>query len=160
MNNKRYLSAVMAVGMTAVASSVMAATKVTIGTVNNGDMVRMQGLSDEFEKLHPDIDLNWVVLEENVLRQRLTTDIATDGGQFDVMTIGMYEAPIWGEKGWLTPMEDLPSDYDLSDIFPSVLGGLSSDGTLYALPLISIVADKTPGTFVRLRVTVGRTPVA
>ena len=77
MNNKRYLSAVMAVGMTAVASSAMAATKVTIGTVNNGDMVRMQGLSDEFEKLHPDIDLNWVVLEENVLRQRLTTDIAT-----------------------------------------------------------------------------------
>ena len=134
MNNKRYLSAVMAVGMTAVAPSAMAATKVTIGTVNNGDMVRMQGLSDEFEKLHPDIDLNWVVLEENVLRQRLTTDIATDGGQFDVMTIGMYEAPIWGEKGWLTPMEDLPSDYDLSDIFPSVLGGLSSDGTLYALP--------------------------
>ena len=58
MNNKRYLSAVMAVGITAVASSAMAATKVTIGTVNNGDMVRMQGLSDEFEKLHPDIDLN------------------------------------------------------------------------------------------------------
>ena len=44
MNNKRYLSAVMAVGMTAVASSAMAATKVTIGTVNNGDMVRMQGV--------------------------------------------------------------------------------------------------------------------
>ncbi len=134
MNNQRYLSAVMAVGMTAVASSAMAATKVTIGTVNNGDMVRMQGLSEEFEKLHPHIDLDWVVLEENVLRQRLTTDIATDGGQFDVMTIGMYEAPIWGEKGWLTPMKDLPADYDMADIFPSVLGGLSHNETLYALP--------------------------
>ncbi len=134
MNNQRYLSAVMAVGMTAVASSAMAATKVTIGTVNNGDMVRMQGLSEEFEKLHPHIDLDWVVLEENVLRQRLTTDIATDGGQFDVMTIGMYEAPIWGEKGWLTPMKDLPADYDMADIFPSVLGGLSHNDTLYALP--------------------------
>ncbi|WP_203300815.1 ABC transporter substrate-binding protein [Marinobacter sediminum] len=134
MNNNRYLSAVMAVGMTAVASSAMAATKVTIGTVNNGDMVRMQGLSEEFEKLYPHIDLDWVVLEENVLRQRLTTDIATDGGQFDVMTIGMYEAPIWGEKGWLTPMKDLPADYDMADIFPSVLGGLSHNDTLYALP--------------------------
>lgn len=134
MNMNRYLAAVIAAGVAAATPSLMAATKVTIGTVNNGDMVRMQGLSDEFEKLHPDIDLNWVVLEENVLRQRLTTDIATDGGQFDVITIGMYEAPIWGEKGWLTVMDDLPADYDVADIFPSVLGGLSSGGKLYALP--------------------------
>ena len=126
MNNTHLLAAAIAVGMTTAASQVMAATKVTIGTVNNGDMVRMQGLSDEFEKRYPHIDLDWVVLEENVLRQRLTTDIATDGGQFDVMTIGMYEAPIWGEKGWLTEMDDLPSNYDLGDIFPSVIGGLSS----------------------------------
>ncbi|RMF14879.1 MAG: sugar ABC transporter substrate-binding protein [Gammaproteobacteria bacterium] len=111
-----------------------AATTVTIGTVNNGDMIRMQKLSQAFEAQHPDIRLEWVVLEENVLRQRLTTDIATQGGQFDVMTIGMYEAPIWGEKGWLTPMTDLPADYDLNDVFPAVRNGLSAKGTLYALP--------------------------
>ncbi len=134
MNTKSYLAALMAAGLTVTVAPTMAATKVTIGTVNNGDMVRMQGLSEEFEKLHPHIDLDWVVLEENVLRQRLTTDIATNGGQFDVMTIGMYEAPIWGEKGWLTEMDQLPTDYDLDDIFPSVLGGLSSEGKLYALP--------------------------
>lgn len=109
-------------------------TKLTIGTVNNGDMVRMQELSSVFEKAHPDIDLDWVILEENVLRQRLTTDIATKGGQFDVMTIGMYEAPIWGKKGWITEVKDLPKEYDLNDIFPSVLSGLSVDGSLYALP--------------------------
>ncbi len=39
------------------------------------------------------------MLEENVLRQRVTTDIATGGGQFDIMTIGSYEAPIWGSAG-------------------------------------------------------------
>nr|WP_233152884.1 sugar ABC transporter substrate-binding protein [Motiliproteus sp. MSK22-1] len=111
-----------------------AATTVTIGTVNNGDMIRMQSLTNEFEKAHPDIKLDWVVLEENVLRQRLTTDIATKGGQFDVMTIGMYEAPIWGKKGWLTAMEQLPADYDINDVFPAVRDGLSADGTLYALP--------------------------
>ena len=54
---------------------------VTIATVNNGDMVVMQRLSSEFEKQHPDIHLHWVVLEENVLRQRVTTDIATKAGQ-------------------------------------------------------------------------------
>ncbi|MDM8348945.1 sugar ABC transporter substrate-binding protein [Pseudomonas sp. sp1636] len=111
-----------------------AAENLTIATVNNSDMIRMQRLSKTFEAQHPEIDLKWVVLEENVLRQRLTTDIATQGGQFDVLTIGMYEASLWGEKGWLEPMTDLPADYALDDVFPSVREGLSVKGTLYALP--------------------------
>ncbi len=73
--------------------TVQAAETVTIATVNNGDMIRMQRLSKTFEQQHPDTKLNWVVLEENVLRQRLTTDIATQGGQFDVLTLGTYESP-------------------------------------------------------------------
>ena len=48
-----------------------------------------------------------MTLEENVLRQRVTTDITTNGGQFDIMTIGMYETPIWGANGWLVPLDDL-----------------------------------------------------
>jgi len=111
-----------------------AADTLTIATVNNSDMIRMQRLSKTFESNHPDIKLNWVVLEENVLRQRLTTDIATKGGQFDVLTIGMYEAALWGGKGWLEPMSELPAGYDLEDVFPSVRDGLSVKGTLYALP--------------------------
>lgn len=134
MRKQRILPAMMVAGLVASISLAEAATTVTIGTVNNGDMVRMQALTDEFEKAYPEIKLEWVVLEENVLRQRLTTDIATKGGQFDVMTIGMYEAPIWGKKGWLTEMNNLPADYDVDDIFPAVKGGLSADGKLYALP--------------------------
>ena len=110
------------------------AQTLTIATVNNSDMIRMQKLAKTFESEHPDIKLNWVVLEENVLRQRLTTDIATQGGQFDVLTIGMYEAALWGAKGWLEPMNDLPANYALDDVFPAVREGLSVNGTLYALP--------------------------
>ena len=117
-----------------VLGSTAAAGTVTIATVNNSDMIRMQRLSKTFEQQHPDIKLNWVVLEENVLRQRLTTDIATKGGQFDVLTIGMYEASLWGQKGWLEEMKDLPASYALDDVFPSVRDGLSVDGKLYALP--------------------------
>ncbi|WKV86328.1 sugar ABC transporter substrate-binding protein [Pseudomonas sp. B24_DOA] len=112
----------------------LGAQTLTIATVNNSDMIRMQKLSKTFESEHPDIKLNWVVLEENVLRQRLTTDIATQGGQFDVLTIGMYEAALWGSKGWLEPMKDLPASYALDDVFPSVREGLSVKGSLYALP--------------------------
>jgi len=48
-----------------------------------------------------------VTLEENVLRQKVTTDIATKGGQFDVLTIGTYEAPIWAKQGWLVALDNL-----------------------------------------------------
>ena len=108
-------------------------TTLTIATVNNGDMIVMQKLSPQFEK-ETGIKLNWVVLEENVLRQRVTTDIATKGGQFDVMTIGAYEAPIWGKQGWLAPLDDLGADYDYADIIPQVKNGLSVDGKMYAAP--------------------------
>lgn len=60
-------------------------TRLTIATVNNGDMVVMQLLSRKFEEANLDIQLRWVVLEENVLR-RTTTDVASQGGQFDVLT--------------------------------------------------------------------------
>jgi len=48
------------------AGAVQAETTVTIATVNNGDMIRMQGLADDFTAQHPDIKLEWVTLEENV----------------------------------------------------------------------------------------------
>ena len=109
------------------------AETITIATVNNGDMIRMQGYTAEFTA-KTGIDVEWVTLEENVLRERVTTDITTKGGQFDIMTIGMYETPIWGKNGWLVPLSDLSADYDAADILPAMSGGLSYDGTLYAAP--------------------------
>ena len=73
-----------------------AETSLTIATVNNGDMITMQKMTDDFTKANPDIKLNWVTLEENDLRQKVTKDITTKGGQYDIMTIGMFETPIWG----------------------------------------------------------------
>lgn len=132
MNNS--VKALVAASCLSLAAVAQGAETLTIATVNNSDMIRMQRLAKTFEEQNPDIQLKWVVLEENVLRQRLTTDIATQGGQFDVLTIGMYEAALWGEKGWLEPMTDLPADYALDDVFPSVREGLSVKGQLYALP--------------------------
>jgi sorbitol/mannitol transport system substrate-binding protein len=115
-------------------ASTASAETLTIATVNNGDMVRMQGLTADFTAANPDIELQWVTLEENILRERVTTDIATKGGQFDVMTIGTYEVPIWAKQGWLLPLDNLGADYDVDDLLPAIRGGLSADGKLYAAP--------------------------
>ncbi len=118
----------------ALSGAAFAETTITVATVNNGDMIRMQGLMGEFNAKHPDIKVEWVTLEENVLRQKVTTDVATKGGQFDVMTIGTYEVPIWGKAGWLVSLNDLPAEWDKADLLPAIAGGLTVDGELYAAP--------------------------
>ena len=109
-------------------------TTLTIATVNNGDMIRMQGLTSDFTAKNPGIQVKWVTLEENVLRQKVTTDIATKGGQFDVLTIGTYEVPIWAKKNWLVPLDNLGADYDVDDLLPKIRDALTVDGKLYAAP--------------------------
>ncbi len=131
MTFKAYLASATAV--LTVMSSAAFAENITIATVNNGDMIRMQGYTDDFTA-KTGHTVEWVTLEENVLRQRVTTDITTKGGQFDIMTIGMYEAPIWGANGWLVPLDDLSEEYDAGDILPAMAAGLSHEGTLYAAP--------------------------
>ena len=69
-----------------------------------------------------------------MLRQRVTTDIATKGGQFDVLTIGTYEVPIWAKQGWLVPLDNLGADYDVDDLLPPIRAGLTYEGKLYAAP--------------------------
>lgn len=108
--------------------------KLTIATVNNPDMAIMHALSSRFEQLHPDIHIEWMNMDEEVLRRRLLSDLALDDGQFDIMMIGNYEVPIWASKGWLHRLERLPDDYHLSDIFPRVRQALSYQRGLYALP--------------------------
>lgn len=111
-----------------------AITVVNIATTNNPDMLTLQRLSSVFEKANPDIRLNWNIMDEGVLRERVMTDITTSGGQFDLMTIGLGTTSLWAEKEWLVPMTDLPLGYDEEDLLKSVRAGLSSNGKLYALP--------------------------
>ena len=119
-------------GVSATLSSAVAG-ELVVATVNNGHMIEMQKLTKNFEQANPGITVKWVTLEEGVLRQRVTTDIATKGGQFDVMTIGMYETPIWGKKGWLQEIKPAAA-YDVDDMLPAMRNGLSVDGKLFAAP--------------------------
>ena len=133
MKLKSGLALAFGLAVASLASISHAATELVIATVNNGHMIEMQKLTKFFEQANPDIKVKWVTLEEGVLRQRVTTDIATKGGQFDVMTIGMYETPIWGKKGWLQELKP-DAAYDVDDLLPAMRQGLSVDGKLFAAP--------------------------
>lgn len=107
--------------------------ELNIATVNNGHMIEMEKLTSEFEREHPWIKLKWHVYNEGSLRIRAIADIAAKTAKYDVVTIGMYEAPIWAKRGWLTKLE-LGDKYQVDDIIPSIRNGLSYNNQLYAAP--------------------------
>ena len=84
------------------------------------------------------IKVNFTVLPENELRDKVTQDIATKAGQYDVATIGAYEVPIWYKNGWLHELgsyADKDASFDKADLLKPMVQSLSgSDGKLYALP--------------------------
>jgi sorbitol/mannitol transport system substrate-binding protein len=123
------------------AAGASAQTTLTIASVNNPDMVTMQELSSVFEEQNPDIQLEWLFLDEGTLRSRLTTDVATGSGAFDVVTVGAYETPLWAANDWIVSMDALAeqypeaaADYDFDDLLPAITDILSYEGELYALP--------------------------
>ena len=108
------------------------AAELTIAIVNNGHMINMQKVAKAYTE-ETGVELNWVSLEEGVLREQVTSDTATGGGQYDIINIGMQEAPIWGAAGWIEPL-NFGSSYDIGDMLPAMRNGLSHEGTLYAAP--------------------------
>ncbi len=106
--------------------------------VANPQMTDIQKLTEETFTKDTGIKVNYTVLPENELRDKVTQDIATQAGQYDLATVGMYEVPIWSKNGWLHEMDsfaDADSTYDKADLLPNIVKGLSGeDGKLYALP--------------------------
>ncbi|PAZ12716.1 sugar ABC transporter substrate-binding protein [Streptomyces sp. SA15] len=84
------------------------------------------------------IEVNFTILPENELRDKVTQDIATQAGQYDVATVGAYEVPVWHENGWLHELDsyaDKDSAFDKGDLLKPMVQSLSgSDGKMYALP--------------------------
>ena len=106
--------------------------------VGNPQMVDIQDLTaDSFTK-DTGIKVNYTVLPENELRDKVTQDVATGAGQYDVATVGAYEVPIWAGNDWLHEVDsyaDDDSSYDKADLLKPMVQSLSGeDGKLYGLP--------------------------
>jgi len=106
--------------------------------VGNPQMEDIQKLTRSTFTKDTGIKVNFTVLPENELRDKVTQDIATQAGQYDVATIGAYEVPIWTKNGWLHELgsyADKDASFDKSDLLKPMVQSLSgSDGKLYALP--------------------------
>lgn len=116
--------------------------RLTVATVSNPDMRIMERLHAVFERSHPGVRVEWVILPENELRTRVTADIATGAGSFDIVTVGNYEVPMWARNGWIASIDSLmeaypgavQAGYEREDLLVPVRAALTADGALHALP--------------------------
>jgi sorbitol/mannitol transport system substrate-binding protein len=106
--------------------------------VGNPQMEDIQKLTaDNFTK-QTGIKVNFTILPENELRDKVTQDIATGAGQYDVATVGAYEVPIWAKNGWLHELSSYAkadANFDQADLLPAMTKLVSGDdGNLYGMP--------------------------
>lgn len=109
------------------------AQELVVATVNNGHMLTLQKLTPQFEQAHPGVRIRWVTMEEDLLRQQVTRDVATKAGRFDILTVGGYEAQVWSRRGWLRPLTP-SAGYQVDDLLPPIRQALTHAGRLYAMP--------------------------
>ncbi|BCJ52640.1 sugar ABC transporter substrate-binding protein [Actinoplanes sp. NBRC 14428] len=111
---------------------------ITALMVGNPQMEDIQKLTaDNFTK-QTGITVKFTILPENELRDKVTQDVANQGGQYDVATVGAYEVPIWAKNGWLHELStqaNADSAYDTADLIkPMVQSVTGDDGKMYAAP--------------------------
>jgi sorbitol/mannitol transport system substrate-binding protein len=81
--------------------------------------------------------VNFTVLPEDDVRDKITQDFSSQAGQYDVATISNYETPIYARNGWLSPLTakaDSDASFDQGDILPTMRQSLTYNGQIYAEP--------------------------
>ncbi|MGW0907690.1 ABC transporter substrate-binding protein [Streptomyces sp. NPDC002853] len=106
--------------------------------VNNPQMVELQKLTAAHFTKETGIKVNFTVLPENDVRDKISQDFANQAGQYDVATLSNYEIPIYAKNDWLHELGSYTrkdTAYDEKDVLPSMRQSLTGDdGKLYGQP--------------------------
>ncbi|MGW7075505.1 ABC transporter substrate-binding protein [Streptomyces sp. NPDC054866] len=106
--------------------------------VNNPQMVELQKLTAAHFTKETGIKVNFTVLPENDVRDKISQDFANQAGQYDVATLSNYEIPIYAKNDWLHELGSYTRKdkaYDEKDVLPSMRQSLTGDdGKLYGQP--------------------------
>jgi sorbitol/mannitol transport system substrate-binding protein len=106
--------------------------------VNNPQMIDLQQLTAEHFTADTGIDVNFTVLPENDVRDKISQEFSSQAGQYDVATLSNFEIPIYARSEWIAPLDDYveaDAEFDQDDILAPMTASLSGDdGKLYGEP--------------------------
>ncbi|MEV0372103.1 sugar ABC transporter substrate-binding protein [Streptomyces sp. NPDC050636] len=114
------------------------ANAINVLMVNNPQMVDLQRLTAKHFTKDTGIKVNFTVLPEDDLRDKMSQDFSSQAGQYDVASLSNYETPIYARNGWLAPLDeraDKDPEFNSSDILAPVQKSLTAaDDKVYAEP--------------------------
>ncbi|PRY33475.1 ABC transporter substrate-binding protein [Pseudosporangium ferrugineum] len=114
------------------------ANSIDVLMVNNPQMIDLQRLTAEHFTRETGIGVNFTVLPENDVRDKISQEFSSQAGQYDVASLSNFEIPIYAKSKWIAPLDDyLAADpeFDQADILPPMTGSLTADdGKLYGEP--------------------------
>ena len=106
--------------------------------VGNPQMEDIRELTADNFTAETGITVKYTILPENELRDKVTQDVATGAGRYDVVTVGAYEVPIWAENDWLHELSSYAQkdeEFDHEDLLEPIVESVSGDsGNMYAIP--------------------------
>lgn len=106
--------------------------------VNNPQMADLQKLTAEHFTKKTGIEVNFTVLPENEVRDKISQDFSNQAGQYDIATLSNYETPIYAKNGWLHELDPFVAEdkkFDAKDILTPMQVSLSGeDGKTYGTP--------------------------
>jgi len=106
--------------------------------VNNPQMVDLQQLTAKHFTSQTGIKVNFTVLPENDVRDKISQEFSSQAGQYDVATLSNFEIPIYARSKWIAPLTGfLAKDpaFDQGDILKPMTQSMSGDdGKIYGEP--------------------------
>src|ERR687889_381229 len=106
--------------------------------VNNPQMVDLQQLTAENFTAETGISVNFTVLPENDVRDKISQEFSSQAGQYDVATVSNFEIPIYARSRWIAPLDPYlakDTEFDQADILAPMMKSLSGDdGQVYGEP--------------------------
>ncbi|MCO1657198.1 ABC transporter substrate-binding protein [Pseudonocardia humida] len=114
------------------------ADSINVLMVNNPQMVDLQRLTAENFTAETGITVNFTVLPENDVRDKISQEFSSQAGQYDVASLSNFEIPIYARSGWIAPLSphiDADPDFDQADILGPMTESLTGDdGQIYGEP--------------------------
>ncbi|WP_138731473.1 ABC transporter substrate-binding protein [Modestobacter excelsi] len=106
--------------------------------VNNPQMIDLQKLTAANFTAETGINVNFTVLPENDVRDKISQEFSSQAGQYDIATVSNFEIPIYARSKWIAPLDDYVAadqEFDQADILGPLTASLSGDdGKLYGEP--------------------------
>src|SRR4051812_41507739 len=106
--------------------------------VNNPQMIDLQKLTADHFTKDTGITVNFTVLPENDVRDKISQEFSSQAGQYDVASLSNFEIPIYARSKWIAPLDDyIAKDpgFDQADILDPMVQSLSGeDGKVYGEP--------------------------